>query len=114
MKRKTTFYMPQWAISTTLLMLFAALVPSYRLRAVTACAPASASITYQADDYFYFYINGNPVVTGTVFDAGAPPVTVSIPITDFAAAGSPNYFAAKVVNSVANLIGASWLITITC
>jgi hypothetical protein len=78
------------------------------------CTPVSASITYEADDYFDFYINGNMVVNGTVFDAGAPPVTVSIPLTDFAAPGSPNYFAAEVVNSVANLIGAGWVITITC
>ena len=79
-----------------------------------ACAPVSASITYEADDYFFFYINGNTVVNGTVFDAGAPPVTVPIPVGYFNAAGTANYFAGEVTNSVANLIGAAWVITISC
>lgn len=109
-KSKTRFYIAQTAGILLLFCAFAIPAPLY----AAACAPASASITYQADDYFYFYINGNTVVNGTVFDAGAPPVTVSIPIGYFNAAGTANYFAAKVVNSVANLIGASWLITISC
>jgi hypothetical protein len=60
------------------------------MRAQAACTPATATICYEADDYFYFYINGNTVVNGTVFDAGNPPVCVSVPVGYFAAAGSPN------------------------
>ena len=97
----------------TILLAICVLAPAAALRAA-GCAPVSATITYEADDYFYFYINGNLVVDGTYFDAGAPPVTVSIPIGDFAPAGSPNYFAAEVSNSLANLIGAGWVIRITC
>ncbi|HXB96732.1 MAG TPA: hypothetical protein VNZ54_01685, partial [bacterium] len=78
------------------------------------CQPVSATLTYSADDYFEFWINGNQIVNGTTFDAGNPPATVAIPVGDFAAAGTANYFAAQVNNSVANLIGATWLISITC
>ena len=39
--------------------------------------------------------------------------TVIIPIGDFNT-GTPNYFAAEVANTTANLIAATWLITITC
>jgi hypothetical protein len=79
-----------------------------------ACSPVSASLTYEADDALYFYINGNQVLNGSVHDPGAPPVTVSIPLGYFAPAGSPNYFAAAVVNTAANIVGGGWVISIQC
>jgi hypothetical protein len=45
-------------------------------------------------------------------DAGAPPVTVSIPVGVFNASGV-NTFAASI-SSVPSLIGAKWLISMTC
>ena len=102
---------PRFVLS--LLLFLGVLAPATAARAA-GCAPVSATITYSADDYLSFWINGNQVLNGTVFDAGNPPVTVAIPVGDFSAAGTPNYFAAKDVNSVANLIGATWLISITC
>src|SRR5258708_34621640 len=97
------------ALSATFLACLAlsqALVPDLR----AACVPVSATLSYAADDYFYFYVNGNAVVTGTVFDAGAPPVSVSVPVGYFDPSGS-NYFAAEIANSAANLVGANWLIS---
>jgi hypothetical protein len=73
----------------------------------------SASMTYSADDYFKFWINGNQVVNGSVLDAGAPPVTVAIPAADFNAGGAPNYFAAANLNVVADIVGSTWLVTLT-
>jgi hypothetical protein len=80
----------------------------------TTCTPSSATITYAADDYFYFYLNGNEVVSGNQFDAGAPPATVTIPLADFAPAGSDNYFAFEDKNTVAALLSCTWIITISC
>ncbi|HXB97332.1 MAG TPA: hypothetical protein VNZ54_04715, partial [bacterium] len=97
----------------SILFLLSALAPAAAGRAA-GCTPVSATITYSADDYLNFWINGNQVLNGTVFDAGNPPVTVAIPVGDFAAAGTPNYFAASVVNTVPNVVGATWLISITC
>ncbi|HXB96560.1 MAG TPA: hypothetical protein VNZ54_00815, partial [bacterium] len=71
----------------------------------------TASLTYSADDYFEFWINGNQVAAATVFDAGAPPVTVAVPAADFAPGGSPNFIAAEDLNSVANTVGCAWLLT---
>jgi hypothetical protein len=84
------------------------------LRAAPACAPVSATLTYGADDYFYFWLNGNLIVGPSAFDVGAPMGTISIPVGDFSAAGSPNYFAAEIQNSGANLVGGTWMISITC
>ncbi len=64
-----------------LLVLLCALLAPAAAHAV--CVPTSASITYAADDYFFFYVNGNQVVNGTFFDAGAPPQTVATPVGDF-------------------------------
>jgi hypothetical protein len=78
------------------------------------CTPVSASITYEADDGLVFYINGNQVLDGTVHDPGAPPVSVSIPPGFFNAGGTPNYFAAEVINTAANIVGGGWVISIQC
>jgi len=79
-----------------------------------ACTPASATITYAADDYMFFYLNGNTVLNGTTFDPGNPPLTVPIPIGDFNAPGTANYYAIENTNAGPNLIACTWLITITC
>jgi hypothetical protein len=71
----------------------------------------SANLTYSSDDYFDFWINGNQVVNGSVFDAGNPPVSVAVPAADFAAPGQPNFIAAEDVNAVANIVGCTWLLT---
>jgi hypothetical protein len=86
------------------------------LRAASGCAVTSASISIECDDYLYFYINGNLVVNGTPFDPhpGVAGSVLTIPPSDFAPAGSPNYFAAEVQNTVAASVGGAWLISITC
>lgn len=79
-----------------------------------ACAPTSATLTFAADDYLYFYINGNAVVAPSGFDPGNPPVSVSVPVGYFNAPGVPNYFAAAIRNSAANLVGGNWVLSIQC
>src|SRR5882757_258978 len=100
----------------SMLALLGLLAHARPLAAAAGCAPTSASISFECDDYFYFYINGNNVINGTPFDAhpGVAGSTVSIPLGDFAAAGSPNYFAAEIANTVANSVGGAWVISITC
>ncbi|HTB23273.1 MAG TPA: hypothetical protein VK914_11290 [bacterium] len=100
-------------VFAAVLVLCSVLAPSTPLRAGT-CTPQSATITYQADDYFVFYLNGNEVVNGTAFDQGNPPAVVSIPIGYFAAPGASNYFAVEDKNSEAFQLGCDWLISITC
>jgi hypothetical protein len=78
------------------------------------CAPVSATLTYGADDYFWFWLNGNLIVGPSGFDIGAPMGNISIPVGDFSAAGSANYFAAEIQNQNANLVGGTWMISITC
>jgi hypothetical protein len=78
------------------------------------CTPASATITYAADDYLYFYLNGNLVLNGATFDPGAPPATVTIPIGDFSTPGSPNYIAFEDLNATPNQVSCTWLMTVSC
>jgi hypothetical protein len=82
--------------------------------AQASCTVQSATITYSADDYLNFWINGNQVLNGTFFDAGNPPQTVTINPAFFNAGATPNYFAASVVNSLPSVLGATWLISIVC
>jgi len=103
----------KWGIYAAVLVFGAALAPAKSARAV-ACQPASASITYAADDYFYFYLNGNSIVTPVFDNGGQPSVTVPIPVGDFAPAGGADYFAFENANSVPAQIDCTWLITITC
>lgn len=79
-----------------------------------ACTPSSATLSYAADDYLYFYINGNAVVAPSGFDPGNPPVSVSVPVGYFNAPGVPNYFAAAISNSAASLVGGNWVLSIQC
>jgi hypothetical protein len=85
------------------------------MQAAAGCVPSSATLKYAADDYFAFYVNGNLVAgaNGTQFDQGNPPASVSIPVAYFNASGT-DYFAAEVINSSANLVGANWVISIVC
>jgi hypothetical protein len=76
------------------------------------CAPASATVEFQSDDVFYFYLNGHVEVSGV--EAGPNPTVVSIPIADFSAPGSPNYIAVADANNTATFVGVDWLITIQC
>jgi hypothetical protein len=78
------------------------------------CTPTSATLTYEADDYFILYVNGNEISNGTAFDQGAPPATVTIPVGDFNPPGTPDYFAAEIINSATSEVGGDWLITINC
>jgi hypothetical protein len=113
MHRWTSFIAHKKGFLIRFFLVCAVLAPWAILRALD-CTPTSATITYAADDYMFFYLNGNEILNGTTFDAGAPAVTVPIPVADFAAVGSPDYFAFEDVNSVANLISCTFLITITC
>ncbi len=80
-------------------------------RAAT-CVPQSAAITFQSDDVFSFWLNGNLVVNGV--DAGANPTTVAIPLADFSAPGTSNVFAVEDANSNCCQVGVDWLITVEC
>ncbi|MGH7442867.1 MAG: hypothetical protein ACREKE_09370, partial [bacterium] len=76
------------------------------------CTPSGASITFQSDDVFSFWLNGIQIVNGV--EAGAIPTSVDIPIADFEPAGQSNSFAAEVVNNSCCQVGADWLITVQC
>src|ERR1700677_3006477 len=96
-----------------LFLLCVALAPAALVRAVD-CTPASATITFQADDDFSFWLNGNLIVNNA-HDSGNPTFApVAIPTPDFNPPGTPNYYAYAISNTTAALIGGDWLITITC
>src|SRR5258708_2692331 len=107
------FYLAKKPSYLAVLALCVALAPSHSARA-GSCAPTSATISYEGDDFVFLYLNGNLITNGALHTPGNPAASQSIPVTAFAAAGSPNYFAAKVVNTQASLVGAGWLITINC
>ena len=100
--------------ATAWMVLILCLFTAQALHGATACQPASATLTFGADDYFYFYLNGITITAGASFDPAPASNTVSIPVGDFAAAGSPNYFAARIQNSSSSALGGTWMITITC
>ncbi|MGH7441597.1 MAG: hypothetical protein ACREKE_02865, partial [bacterium] len=101
------------------LLLLAGLGVGTPLRAgpATQCDPVKATITFQADDDFFFYLNGIEIVNSVVpngSNAEAVPITTTIPISDFAPAGQSNYFSLENQNSTCQYIGSDWLITVQC
>lgn len=83
----------------------------------TGCVPVSASISFQADDNFNFYLNGHLIVSSTVVSGSAAeaiPVTATIAVADFSPAGQANYFALENQNSTCCYVGSDWVITILC